>query len=468
MKPNICVIVLDAVRPKNLSCYGHHRETSPRIDGIVDESLTYERAVAPTGVTLDSVTSLLSGLYPSEHQSGQSGSVTTSVQFLPELLTGHGYRTGAVTCNPFITPWFGFGRGFAEFEPVTHRFEKGMNLRQFFSETSHLPRHRRYLRFLREAADRNILSHLGNALQFKYGFFEGEDDGANLATDRSVEFVRESDSPWFLYVHYTETHMNSTDELPYSIPDDERFRFTDGEPDSSKLATRTGGVDYDEETVEIHERLYDAAIRYLDGHVGRLLDAIDEHDSWDDTLVVITADHGECIGEHGLLGHGYLYEPGIRVPLVLKTPEGVPSGERISERVNTIGLYRTLANVVGTVPDHVKGNDLFESPPSTVLTQDYSNTWTWSRYGGEDVGVNAIYDQEMKLIVRENEVELYDLEADPGEVHDMVADEPETVARLHELLDESLAGLDQFDGTRDEIEMNAGVQDRLRDLGYLE
>jgi arylsulfatase A-like enzyme len=465
--PNVCVVVFDAARASNFSCYGHERETTPTTDDLAADGSVYRRAVSPSGVTFDSVTSLFSGLYPGEHQSGAATRVNTDVQLLAEYLSAHGYRTAAATSSPSTTPAFGFGRGFDRYHDVVHGYEGGMNVKEFFDRTKELSTARRYLRFLREAADRNVLSHVGNALRFKYGFRTG-DDGGRAVTDRSAEFVRDSDRPWFLYVHYTETHMNSVDDLPYSLPGDRAFRYTDGEVDPSRLTTRTAEVEYDAETADTHERLYDAAISYLDELTGDLVDAIRETGEFEDTILVVTADHGECIGEHGFLGHGRLHEPILHVPLVVRGP-GVPDRD-VEERVNTVSLYRTVASVVGDPPDHVRGTDLLGPDPGeeTTLVQDYSDTWEWSRHGGKRTGQNAVYRDEVKYVVTEEGEALYDLRADPGETEDLADDRPDLAEEMRAALRARLDEIDEADPGASAGEFDDSVESRLRDMGYLE
>lgn len=463
MKPNILVLVFDAARSSNFSCYGHDRVTSPTVDGLAEEGVVFENAVAPAPVTFDSVTSFFSGLYPQEHQSGRVLQVNTDVELLPEFLRRMDYRTGVSTSSPSTTSEFGFGRGVDEYYDVTHQFKRGMNVRKFFSETNDLPKHVRWLRFLRRSLDRNLISHLGNGLRFKFGFPEHGDDGARAVTNGVTEFV-DGDRPWFMYAHFTETHMNSVDDVPYRLPGERVYDFVECEVDESRLQTRSSEVDYDEGTRDIHERMYDAAIRYLDDRVAEIKQHLQHLGEWEDTIVVVTADHGECIGEHGLLGHGFAYEPAVKVPLVVKGHSIEP--DRIHERVSTIGTYRTLASLLGNVPEHLRGTDLLSEPDSDwVLCQDFSDTWTWSSYEAGERGTSIFYRDGWKLIQREDDVEVYDLASDPTEC-DNRADAPEAT-ELRTGLEEVLASL-RNPQSAEVGEMSASTEERLRDLGYLD
>jgi arylsulfatase A-like enzyme len=466
--PNVCVVVFDAARAANVSAYGHDRETTPTTDALAADGSLYRRATSPSGVTFDSVTSMFSGLYPGEHQSGAATRVNVDVELLASFLSRHGYRTAAATSSPSTTPAFGFGRGFDRYFDVVNGSTGGMNVREFFERTKHLPAPRRYLQFAREAADRHALSHVRNALRFKFGFRDG-DDGGRRVTDRVTEFVRESDRPWFCYLHYTETHMNSADDLPYSLPGDRALRYVDDDAvDASRLHTRTSEVDYDAATADLHERLYDAALRYLDELTGEVVDAVRAEGDFEDTIFVITADHGEALGGDGFLGHGRLAEPILHVPLVIHGP-GVPDRE-VDGRVNTVSLYRTLAELVGDPPAHVRGTDLLapDPAPETVLAQDYSDTWAWSRHGGRTAGRNALYRDEVKFVVTESGESLYDLTADPGEARDLVDERPELASGMRNRLRTRLEEVETADPEASSGAFDDDVERRLRELGYLE
>jgi arylsulfatase A-like enzyme len=392
---------------------------------------------------------------------------------LQEILQEAGYRTGAVTCNPFLTGAFGFDAGFDVIDPVTQHADEGMNMRRFFSDYKHFPTWRRYLTFIKKALGSNFVADFQNALQFRFGMFQDEDDGAQQATRRVVDFFDKADgNPFFCYIYYTETHMNSGDETPYSLPEDAAFRFLDPETDLSSIGSQTKQVDYDEVTQEIHERLYDGAIRYLDDRIAELIDALKQRDQWNDTVLVLTADHGELLGEHGRIGHGCLYEPAVNVPLLIRLPDGDSHrGTTIEKRVNTVSLYRTLLEYVGqSVRSDAAGGNLLTDRPETVLIQDYSSGWDWSRYEtDEQGGTDALYHNEKKLITGNNRTELFDLETDPRERENLSNKIPGTVDTLRTTLREKVK---QRRTTSAEVsgslEVDAQTEDRLADLGYID
>lgn len=390
--------------------------------------------------------------------------VNTTEPLLPEILSNEGYTTGFATSSPGTTPEFGYGAGIDEFYDVTNKYD-GMNVAKFFEETRSLPTWKRYLRFIREATNRNLVANLRNATRFRFGF--SEDDGAREITAAAKEFISNTDRPWFLYLHYTETHLNKSGAAPYAVPEGDLGRYTDPDPKYDDLRSTNGKADYDPEQVDRHERLYDGAIRYLDNHVGEIIDTLEENGEYDDTVFTVTADHGEVLGERGFIGHATLDDPVLHVPLVIRGP-GVSQG-RVSERVNIVGLYRTMANLAGEKPDHARGDDLLGDTFETgVLCQDYTETWDWSDLGEDtDAGKEAFYAHGYKLVRTLEGVSLYDMDDGNGtneDISDGHSDELETIEKEFE---EFVADL-PVASRRDDADIDDRTKDRLQELGYIE
>lgn len=464
MPPNVLVVVMDAARAGNFGAYGHHRDTSPNTDALAADGRRFERAVPPAPATFDSVTSVLSGTYPQEHQSGRVMQVNAPGPMLPEALSEQGYRTGFATSSPGTTPAFGYGAGIDEFYDITNKYS-GMNVAKFFEETRHLPAWRRYLAFARRAADRNVYSHLRNAIRFRFG--HSDDDGAKEVTSAAKTFISESDRPWFLYLHYTETHLNKSGKAPYAIPDESLTRFADGDIAYDDLQSVGGDVDYSADQVDRQERLYDGAIHYLDQQVGDLTEYLGETGELDETIVVVTSDHGEVLGKQGYLGHGTLQEPVLQVPLVVHGP-GVEPGT-VDERVNLVSLYHTIAKLAGADPDVARGSDLlgetFEQP---VLCQDFTETWDWAEYGEDNAaGKDAFYDGDLKLISTPDGQRLYDIDEDPDETADLSTDYPDRLQAIEERHREFVEALPTA-AAGGETNIDAATKERLEELGYID
>ena len=184
-------------------------------------------------------------------------------------------------------------------------------------------------------------------------------------------------------------------------------------------------------------------------------------------MCVITSDHGEALGEHDYLGHGELHEPILQVPLVMHGP-GVPN-DRITARVNLVGLYRTIAARIGPVPDHLRGVDLLgEAYQDDVFCQNYTNTWDWSRYGdNSDEGEHAYYQDGYKFIRRPAERILYNVVDDPGETTNLANRRQTLVTEMANRYGDILSSLPDADPSGD-TSIDSDTEQRLEDLGYLE
>lgn len=464
MPPNVLILVMDAARAANFGCYGHHRDTSPNTDTLAENGRRFKRAVPPAPATFDSVTSVLSGTYPCEHQSGRAMQVNTSQRLLPEVLSSAGYTTGFATSSPGTTPAFGYGAGIDEFYDITNKHD-GMNVAKFFEQTRHLPAWRRYLKFARRAANRNVYSHLRNAVRFRFGY--SDDDGASEVTSAAKEFISTTEQPWFLYLHYTETHLNKSGKAPYAIPEDALTKFADGDITYDDLQSVGGEVNYTDDQVDRQERLYDGAIHYLDRQVGALTDYLRDAGELDETLVVVTSDHGEVLGTQGYLGHGTLDEPVLQVPLVMHGPGVEP--EEIDSRVNLLGLYKTVAELAGGNPDIARGSDLLgDEFADPVLCQDYTETWDWAEYGEDTTdGKHAFYDGDLKLIATPDENRLYDIVADPAETTDLSDVRPDQFDEITQRFTEFVDALPNA-ADSGEARIDEQTEARLQELGYID
>jgi len=256
-RPNVLLVVLDTVRADALSCYGNPRPTTPRLDRLAGEGTRFENAYATCFWTLPSHASLLTGLYPSEAgATSETNHLPERLTTLAERLTAAGYRTSAVVRNPWISVERGFGQGFENF----------------------------------------VEDWRGDTGQ------EAEEERA--AVDLATEWIRDRvgvGEPFFLFVNLNVAH------LPYTPPEPYRSRFASEEWPQSRVdrlmkieggwGYLAGGLHLDEADFRLLRDLYEAEVSIADEHVGELLDAIGGLGVLDETLVIVTADHGENLGD---------------------------------------------------------------------------------------------------------------------------------------------------------------------------
>lgn len=336
MRPNIVLIVLDTARADGFEPYGSSIGTSPVVADLARRGAAVRTAIAPSNWTLPSHASMFTGLLPRQLGLGQAPGgrpancrpllEAQAERFLPAVLRDAGYRTAAVSANLWISSWSGFGTGFERFEEVT-----GGRAEQVHDNT---PRVR-----LRWAVD---------AMRARV------DDGAAEAgriVQRWADDV--SDGPFFWFVNLVECHSPYLPPAPFNdLGPWQRLRAAEAARRHLTLSEiwkcSAGGYDVPAETIEQMRYLYARSIRHMDDWLERLLDHLDRRGLLDDTIVMVTSDHGENLGEGYRLGHAFwLDDRLIRVPLVVAGPAELDPDEVVS----LADVPRILAEAAGLV-DH--------------------------------------------------------------------------------------------------------------------
>ena len=337
---NVLVILVDTLRADHLSSYGYGRPTSPNVDRIAQQGVLFENAFPTSSWTSPSHASLLTGRYPFEH--GVEWNTPRALldgrsPTLAEALRSRGYRTAAFSANLF---WFtrpmGFGRGFIRFEDYFHSIGD-MAVRTLYGR----------------AIEKLVLRRLG----FEDIPARKRASDVNRSVLRWIELDREK--PFFAFLNYMDTHD------PYLPPQPYRTKYSRLKSPGGILNWRTGRNDPQMTPEQLQGEIdaYDGAIAYVDDHIGQLLTELHRRGLGEKTLVVITSDHGESFGEHGLFLHGNsLYLEEIHVPLIFWRPGQVPAGVRVARPVTNAALPATVMDLVGEGVQR-----LFPGPPLTQL-----------------------------------------------------------------------------------------------------
>ncbi|MBO85498.1 MAG: hypothetical protein CL927_09075 [Deltaproteobacteria bacterium] len=321
-KPDIVVVVVDTLRADHLSLHGYERPTSPRLDALAAQGMWFDRAYAQSGWTLASFASLLTGLYPHQHTVSRDGCLpdrfgrmAPATITLAEALKSVGYTTAAWMNNTFLAPEFGLQDGFDVYD-------------------------------YRGAT--NDVHRTGS-----------ETVAAGLAWLDSLE----KDQRSFLMLHFMEPHLD------YAPPADIHGTFAKGPRPTALAYPKTpnpftllqqGGLTLDETGIAYLKALYDEEILAADRALGELIDGLKDRRRLDNTLLVITADHGEEFWEHGKFEHGHdLWSELTRVPLVVHGP-GLPKTGRIDTIVEHTDLVAGLAAAAGADMGNLPGVSFFE------------------------------------------------------------------------------------------------------------
>jgi len=335
--PNVIFVVLDTVRADRVSALGHDRETTPAFDEFAVDATLFTDAVSQAAWSVPSHASLFTGAYPAEHGATITSPVLTADAVLPELLAAGGYDTYGISPNDYIRPATGFARGFDEFtmtSPVTEPAVAADVLGPVANWVASTPTVRRPVErlFNYRQARRAVTT-------------EPERPADDGLLDTVSGVLDRADEPFFLFLNLIDAH------LPRSPAREHLERFGDPELADAPIPANERGYTVGEDGIDDRSRerlrrLYDADLRTLDDRLGRLLDLFRESAVLKDALVVLVSDHGEQLGEFGLVGHQFsVFDSVVSVPLAVQFPGGGP--DRIDAQVEIRRLFETVLDESG-------------------------------------------------------------------------------------------------------------------------
>jgi arylsulfatase A-like enzyme len=401
---NIVLIALDTQRADHLGCYGYHRDTSPHLDAFAETGVVFERCYAPNIPTHPSFTTLFSGKEAITHDIVNIGGgvpIKDGVKLLPEILADNGYVTAAV-------------------DNMNRHFSRGFE---------------HYRTYQWDRSDPTVLRK------------------AETVTDLALPTIDEvvgDPRPFFLFLHYWDPHT------PYLPPPGYDDLYTNGDRDPYDPSNHSMDEAWSWEPFKwyFHDwmpgvtdaehviNLYDGEIRYMDSYLAKVFAALEP--VRDDTIVVITADHGEVLNEQlGYFDHHGLYEGNVHIPLIMSWPGKLPAGRRVPGMVQNLDVTQTLLDLVG-IPQN-EGMEGISLLPTIYGVRDSNYTEVYMSEATWEVK-RGIRTDRWKLI-RSIEPdrhgrpmkELFDLRADPGEKDNIAESRPDVVAELESLLDAWLA-----------------------------
>jgi arylsulfatase A-like enzyme len=413
---NLLFVVFDTTRADRLSSYGYERVTSPAIDALAARGATFTRAHSHVPSTLPAHSSMFTGVLPPEHGVRCNGKFRLSDAHvtLAEALAGAGFVTGAVVGAFPLDSRFGIAQGFEHYDAD-------------FSASAVTAKRRR-----------GRMDDPGFWIGHDFVDFER---GADEVTDLSIAWLSGQSARWFLFAHYFDPHW------PYEPPDEYAVMF---------------------------ESPYDAEIAYADYHLGRLLDFVSQLPGR--TLVVFTADHGEGLGDHGEPLHNrYLYDSTLRVPLVVELGGAISGGTRIDATVGHVDLMPSVLELLGVAPPAgltgVSLVPLLRGSPAARRPL-YAETLVHALERPRGIEVRAWIEAPWKLVRTERigaapRVELYDLEADPGELIDLARSHAGTAEEIASRFDAEIDRLAERARGAESIAIDDATEARLKSLGYL-
>lgn len=337
--PDIVFVVLDAVRRDRVSCFGYDRDTTPNVDAFAAGATVYENAVAQAPWSIPAHASLFTGQYSHEHGATTVAPVLRNAETLAEVLGRNGYRSCGISPNEYVRPVTGLARGFDEFRTDVRTTVPNSLVGPFGRVINALSGSRTF---------RPPVESAFNRLKLPGG---GDTDPDSTRTDEDLldaaaTFLDATDDPAFLFVNLMDAHLPRSPEPRF------RDRFldadlADADVPSNERAHNFGRDVLDDRGLEKLSQLYDADVATADARFGQLLARLESRQSLDDALVVAVADHGENLGEFGLIGHQHAVTDGVTsVPLIVRYPD--QGGQRrVASQVETRRVFHTILDVAG-------------------------------------------------------------------------------------------------------------------------
>ncbi|WP_435359892.1 sulfatase [Haloarchaeobius sp. DFWS5] len=497
---NVLFVVMDTVRKDHLSVYGYDRPTTPGLEAFADEAAVYEQAVSPAPWTLPVHASLFTGLYPSQHGASQENPYLEGATTLAQTLSAT-HETACYSSNAWITPYTHLTDGFDDqdnfFEVMPGDFLSGPMAKAWKTMNDN--------ERLRKIAD--WLVSVGNMAHEYLASGEGADSKTPQVIDQTKSFIDDADGNWFQFINLMDAH------LPYHPPEEYREEFAPGvdpqEVCQNSKEFNCGARDISESEFEDIQGLYDAEIRHIDAELTRLFDWLKAEGHWEDTLVVVCADHGELFGEHDLYGHEFcVYDPLVNVPCMVKHPDLEPG--RYDDQFELQDLYHTVLDHAGVSEgdetavdldtsrsllsdDHREGvtpprtNDVDEDFGDYAFVEYYRPVVELKQLEQKASAANVTLDQDSRFYsrmraarrldgkyIRNERItdEFYRIDEDPGETDDRIGDDDPVEAEVEETLSafEELVGGEWKAVDDDDVlgDMSDDAKDRLQDLGYIE
>lgn len=431
---NVLLVLVDTLRADRMSLYGYSRPTTPHLEAFAEEAVVFTNARSQAGCTFPSVNSLLTSRIPATFlRPGGTLGIPETVRSLPEILRAQGYATAAVSASPVVrntpsrvNPVGGFGRGFDVFDESCHS------------------------------------------------------EDARCINQKALGLLPEdADRPWFLYLHYMEPHA------PYRPPVEHRRRIApaaerareqgvsawarrgDAWPVIRRLYHGSAAHQITPQNIGHLSSLYDEEIAWFDEQLAALVDALRERRLLDRTLIVLAADHGEELYEHGHFGHcrSIAWETVLKTPLLVR----IPGTGRELRGLRRDALAENL-DIVPTVLDYLGISSEGQVFDGASLRPVIEKDGKVRRVSFSLQGVRrTIHDGSWKLTydLASGGTQLFDLRADPGEQTDLSRRRPEEARRLQEILRRWIESREGPVASGESRRRAEEMEKRLRAVGYL-
>jgi len=462
-KPNIILISIDTLRADHLSCSGYQRNTTPNIDALAKDGIRFTDASSTAVWTPPCHASILTGVYPNAHGVLDQNKLNRNVPTIAELLRDNGYQTAGFVNNSQVGELVGLNRGHEHFTEVWKGYAKS-----------------------------EIVAHLLHKSKKAFGY---ADHGAAKTNNYVFDWLysgREKDKPFYLFVHYIDPHnpLRAPKPFLYKYLSKALRKKVNMEKvwsvAENPLICHSDGLRLSEDEIEALTALYDEEIAYIDAMVGRLMALVAGMKLVEDTIVILTADHGEHLGERQKYSHvASLYQPILNIPLIISRVGEKMSAKVVQAPVQHIDIVTTIAKQANVqLPENIPYTGL-------DLLGDWSNQNSQRMLFAEWEGRVPYFVQgrstsaeahenyefmrkkmwmcrqgQLKLITDGENHELFDLAKDPCEENNIAAEQQENVNQLKSAIDNYKSVSASSDAEVYDYQEGA-VREHLKALGYL-
>ncbi len=426
LKPQLVLIILiDALRYDHLSFNNYYRKTSPNLDQFFKNAVVFDNAFSISNWTVPSVVSLFTATYPDTHKVIDiETSLDPRFDSMAELFTEMNYKTAAIMGNIIFSPKAGAIQGFDYFYPFVHPFSP-----QYYGDCNKT--------FIEAIASRFIVGRYY--------------DSRNLNI-KLINWLKKNKSDnLFAYIHYMDCHS------PYAPPFNYKKRFLEFN-DKNSFSLQ----DFEEQELIA---AYDGEIFFVDEQIGELFNELKEINLYDDSIIIVTADHGEELNDHDNWGHGHsLYEELIHIPLAIKFP--IYSGIKVRKIDSIVGLIDILPTLLDylAIKDHKYMQGFSLLPIISNISEDFRSgiICTNSKHN-----IKCYREKSSKIIKEHLNYLLFDIENDPLEKIDIKNKNPELFSVFKTKLEKNFKITKNDEFRAGKIKIDLSLKEKLKALGYI-
>jgi arylsulfatase A-like enzyme len=461
-RPNIILIVMDTVRADSLSCYQPEKETTPNIDSVAQEGTLFLNAVSPSPWTLPSHASMFTGLYPSQHEADwRNMYLDEEYLTLAEHLSEFGYQTVGLTENPWVSKNRGLAQGFKDFYELYVYPRSAVIPRVIDKARSILFDYRETREY---AAD--------TVRVFKSWIYKN--------------YNKRSSKPFFAFLNLMPAHLPNYSRPQFMFSNPSREDLEKIEP-VNQIPERFYLPQFglNEKELRLMHSLYEGDVAYLDSKLGELFYFLKDSGVLENTVLILTSDHGENFGDHNLIEHQFcLYNSLLHVPLIIRYPPKIELGTENHDLVSTIFLFQTIVDLAGVPKNknlrHIEDRSLLQSNADDFIYAEYDNPLNMIKgvIGDEapddfnfepfDKYLKCIYGSAYKFIwSSDGKSELFSLKEDWQEKQNLFSSEELEAKQMYQQLRAWYEALWIPGWSKKAKKIDKKTEEALKSLGYI-